>query len=74
VTSVAPDALFFSVDGVLWCLLPMIERRFMELLLTVNFRVAHRDRCVDGSAPVASPASPSGDAMSVGLRAAPVDP
>ena len=47
----------------------------MELLFTVNFRVAHRDRCIDdrcGS--VASPASSCGDAMMVGSRAGPDHP
>lgn len=73
-TSVPPDALFFSLAGVLFCNLPTNERRFMELLLTVNFRVAHRDLCVDNSPPAPSPPPPSGGAMLVRRRAAPDHP
>jgi hypothetical protein len=58
----------------LWCFLPISERRFMELLLTVNFRVAQRDLCIERSGPAASPAPPSGDAMLVGARAGPDHP
>lgn len=73
-SSVPPDALFFSSGVLLWCNRPLSERRFSELLLTVNFRVAHRDRCIESSAPKLSPAPPSGDAMIMGSRARPDHP
>ena len=72
--SVPPDALFFSFATFLLCFLPINERRFMELLLTVNFRVAHLDLCIDMSGPEPSAASPSGDIMMVGSRAVPDHP
>ena len=67
--SVPPDVLFFSLAIPLLCFLPINERRFTELLLTVNFRVAHLDLCIEISGPAASAASPSGDVMMVGSRA-----
>jgi hypothetical protein len=73
--SVPPDALFFSLAIPLLCFLPINERRFMELLLTVNFRVAHLDLCIDISGPGPSAAAPSGDVMMlVGSRAVPDHP
>lgn len=46
----------------------------MVLLLTVNFRVAHLDRCIESSGPAASPSSTLLGSMGRELRAEPDQP
>lgn len=61
-SAVPPDALFFSLAAPLLCF-PSNESRFMELLVTVNLRVAHLDLCTESDAPAGSPAPPPNEAM-----------
>lgn len=71
-----PEALFFSAPKAFprgWFLF-LNERRFSPLLLTVSFRVAHRDRCVDVIGVGSAPPSSSSAGLGVMMRESRAEP
>lgn len=69
------EALFFSAPKAFPLLFLFFnERRFSPLLLTVSFRVAHRDRCVEFIGVGSMPPSSSSAGLGVMMRESRAEP